>query len=44
MEIFSARYGKDEAEKIAKAALSLIEPLIRKQDEEVKQAIEELTK
>jgi DNA repair protein SbcD/Mre11 len=44
MEIFSARYGKDEAEKIAKAALSLIEPLTRKQDEEVKQAIEELTK
>ncbi len=44
MEIFSARYGKDEAEKIAKAALSLIEPLSLKQEEKVKQTIEELTK
>jgi hypothetical protein len=44
VEIFSARYGKDEAEKIAKAALSLIEPLTRKQDEKVKQAIEGLSK
>jgi DNA repair exonuclease SbcCD nuclease subunit len=44
MEIFFPRYGKDEAEKIAKAALSLIDPLSRKQDEKVKQTIEELTK
>ena len=44
VEIFTARYGKDEAEKIAKAALSLIEPLTRKQDEKVKQAIEGLSK
>jgi DNA repair protein SbcD/Mre11 len=44
MEIFSARYGKDEAEKIAKAALNLIEPLTRKENEKVKQAIEELVK
>ncbi len=44
VEIFSARYGKEEAEKIAKAALNLMEPLTRKQDDKVKQAIEELTK
>jgi DNA repair exonuclease SbcCD nuclease subunit len=44
MQIFSERYGKDEAEKIAKGAFSLIEPLTRKQDDKVKQAIEELAK
>lgn len=44
VQIFSERYGKDEADKIAKAAISLIEPLTRKQDAKVKQAIEELTK
>jgi DNA repair exonuclease SbcCD nuclease subunit len=44
VEIFSARYGKEEAERIAKAALGLIEPLSRKQDDKVKQTIEELTK
>ncbi len=43
-QIFADRYGKEEAEKISKAALSLIEPLTRKQDEKVKQAIEELAK
>jgi DNA repair protein SbcD/Mre11 len=44
VEIFSARYGKEEAERIAKAALGLIEPLTRKQDDKVKQTIEELTR
>jgi hypothetical protein len=44
VQIFSDRYGKDEAEKIARDALSLIEPLTRKQDEKVKQSIEELAK
>ena len=43
-QIFADRYGKEEAEKISKAALSLIEPLTRKQDEKVKQTIEELAK
>jgi exonuclease SbcD len=43
-QIFSDRYGKDKAEKIAKGALSLIEPLTRKQDDKVKQAIEELAR
>ena len=43
-QIFSDRYGKDKAEKIARGALRLIEPLTRKQDDKVKQAIEELAK
>jgi len=43
-QIFADRYGKEEAEKNSKAALNLIEPLTRKQDEKVKQAIEELAK
>ncbi len=44
VQIFADRYGKEEADKIAHGALNLIEPLARKQDEKVKQAIEELTK
>ena len=44
LQIFADRYGKEEAEKISKAALSLIEPLTRKQDEKIKQTIEELIK
>ncbi len=43
-QIFNERYSKEEAEKIARSALALIEPLTRKQDEKVKQTIEELTK
>ncbi len=44
LQIFSDRYGKEEAEKIARGAISLIEPLTRKQDEKVKQIIEGLAK
>jgi len=44
LQIFNERYGREEAEKIARGALGLIEPLTRKQDEKVKQAIEELAK
>jgi exonuclease SbcD len=44
VQIFADRYGKEEAPKIAHAAVGLIEPLARKQDEKVKQTIEELTK
>jgi DNA repair protein SbcD/Mre11 len=44
MQIFSKRYSKYDAEKISRGALSLIEPLTRKQDEKVKQTIEELAK
>ena len=42
-QIFADRYGKDESEKISKAALSLIEPLSRKQDDQVKKTLEDLT-
>ncbi len=44
VQIFSERYGREEANRIARSAVGLIEPLTRKQDEKVKQAIEELTK
>lgn len=41
LQIFSERYNRDEAEKIARIAVSLIEPLTKKQEEKVKQALEE---
>jgi DNA repair protein SbcD/Mre11 len=44
VQIFSERYGKEEAEKIARTAISLIEPLTKKQDDKIKQTIEELAK
>ena len=44
LQIFSERYSREEADKIAHSALSLIEPLTRKQDEKIKQTIEELAK
>jgi len=44
IQIFSERYGKEHSDRIARAALSLIEPLNRKQEEKVKQVIEELQK
>jgi hypothetical protein len=44
VQIFSERYSREEADKIAHGALSLIEPLTRKQDEKIKQTIEELAK
>jgi exonuclease SbcD len=42
LQIFRDRYGKEEAEKISRTALSLIEPLTRRQEEKVKQTIEGL--
>ncbi len=42
LQIFSERYNMEKAEKIAKAAVNLIEPLTRKQDEKVRQILEEL--
>lgn len=42
LQIFSERYTRDEAEKIARVAVSLIEPLTKKQEEKVKQNLEEL--
>ena len=44
VQIFVDRFGKEKAPKIAQAAVGLIEPLARKQDEKVKQTVEELTK
>jgi DNA repair exonuclease SbcCD nuclease subunit len=41
-QIFSERYSREEAEKIARAAVNLIEPLAKKQDEKVRQILEEL--
>lgn len=42
MHIFSERFSREEAERIAKAAVNLIEPLARKKEEEVKRILEEL--
>jgi hypothetical protein len=44
LQIFSDRYSREEAERIARSALSLIEPLTRKQEDKVKQTLEELLK
>jgi len=44
LQIFSERYGRDKAEEIARVAVSLIEPLTKKQEEKVKQTLEELLK
>ncbi|MBS7615717.1 DNA repair exonuclease [Candidatus Bathyarchaeota archaeon] len=44
LQIFSERYSREEAEKIAHSAVSLIEPLTKKEDEKVKQTLEELLK
>ncbi|MEM3731285.1 MAG: DNA repair exonuclease [Candidatus Bathyarchaeia archaeon] len=43
-QIFSERYPPEEAAKIAQLAINLIEPLTRKEEEKVKQALEELLK
>jgi hypothetical protein len=42
LQIFGERYSREEADKIARSAIALIEPLTRKQEDKVKQAIEEL--
>jgi hypothetical protein len=42
LQIFSERYNRAEAERIARSALSLIEPLTKGQEDKVKQAVEEL--
>ncbi|MDH5482733.1 MAG: DNA repair exonuclease [Candidatus Bathyarchaeota archaeon] len=44
LQIFSERYSRDEAERIARIAVSLVEPLTKKQEEKVKQTIEEFLK
>lgn len=42
LQIFSERYSHEEAERVARVAVSLIEPLTKKQEERVKQTLEEL--
>ena len=44
LQIFSERYSRDQAEKISRVAISLIEPLTKKQEEKVRQTLEELLK
>lgn len=44
MQIFSEQYSHEGAEKIAHAAVNLIEPLTKKEEEKVKQILEELLK
>jgi len=40
-EIFSERYSREEAEKTARLAVNLIEPLVRRDETKVKEALEE---
>jgi exonuclease SbcD len=42
LQIFGERYSREEAERIARSAIALIEPLTKKQEDKVKQTIEEL--
>ena len=44
LQIFSERHTSEEAERISRIAISLIEPLTKRQEEKVKQTIEELLK
>ena len=44
LQIFDERYSRDEADRIARSAISLIEPLTKRQEEKVKQTIEGLLK
>jgi DNA repair exonuclease SbcCD nuclease subunit len=44
LQIFDERYSCEEADRIARSAISLIEPLTKHQEEKVKQTIEELLK
>jgi DNA repair exonuclease SbcCD nuclease subunit len=44
LQIFSERHSREEAEKIAHIAISLIEPLTKKQEERVKETLEDLLK
>jgi exonuclease SbcD len=40
LQIFAERYPRDEADKIGRLAISLIEPLARKEEDKVKQILE----
>jgi DNA repair exonuclease SbcCD nuclease subunit len=41
LQIFSDRYSREEAERIARSAIALIEPLTKKQEEKVRKTVEE---
>jgi hypothetical protein len=40
LQIFSERYGREQAEKIARLAVNIQEPLVRKDEEMVKRELE----
>jgi len=40
LQIFSERYGREQAERIARLAVSILEPLSRKDEEKAKKEIE----
>ncbi|HVO85958.1 MAG TPA: hypothetical protein VMT06_02420, partial [Candidatus Eisenbacteria bacterium] len=42
LKIFSERYAESESERMARAAVSLVEPLTKKDEDRVKKTIEEL--
>ena len=42
LQIFAERYSREGADKIARSAIALIEPLTKKEEEKVKQTVEEL--
>jgi len=42
-EIFLERYTRKEAERVARLAVNLIEPLVRKEETMVKEALEEFS-
>ncbi|MHA1711943.1 MAG: metallophosphoesterase family protein [Candidatus Freyarchaeota archaeon] len=41
LEIFSARYGEDTAGRVARLAINLVEPLVRNDEDRVKEMLEE---
>ncbi len=42
LQIFSERYSREQAERVARAAVGLIEPLTQKQEDKVRQTVEGL--
>jgi DNA repair exonuclease SbcCD nuclease subunit len=40
LQIFSERYSRDEAEKISRLAVNILEPLVRKDEDKVRDALE----
>jgi hypothetical protein len=43
VQIFADRYSRDQAEKIARLAVNILEPLTRKDEKKVKKEIEAFT-